>query len=188
MRTELSEFEGLPRAHRDSLLLQEVASDIAAAAFSRGDFEMDSGEQTDYYIDKYVFESRPTILRRLAELLADRVPGDIDRLAAGDRGGVPLVTAVSLRSGLPFALIREVAGSQTVGTMGEIHRDERVVLIVDVVHSGRQALCLANKLEELGVTVACIQAVVDRGADGEENIRRAGFSYDFLFSRSDLNI
>lgn len=188
MKTELSEFEGLPRLHRDSLLLKEVASDIAAAAFSRGDFEMNSGEQTDYYIDKYVFESKPTILRRVAELLADRVPADIDRLAAGDGGGVPLVTAVSLRSGLPFALVREGTGSQGVHTMGEIHRGERALLIVDVVHSGHQALCLAHKLKEVGVTVAGIQAVVDRGADGEKNIRRAGFSYDFLFSRSDLNI
>ncbi len=77
MTAELREFTGSTtqsEVERRALQRMEVGSDIVAAAYLRGDFVLTSGEHSDYYFDKYLFETKPTILRRLADMLAEKPP------------------------------------------------------------------------------------------------------------------
>src|SRR5919202_4520866 len=78
--------------------LEELRADIVRAAYVEGDFVLTGGLRRSYYFDKYLFETRPAILRRLWLLLADLVPRDTDRLAAPVLGAVALGTAVSLEA------------------------------------------------------------------------------------------
>lgn len=191
MSADLREFAGsaIPSdAERRELQRKEVASDIVAAAYLRGDFILTSGEHSDYYFDKYLFETKPTILRRLAEMLAERVPTDVDRLAGTEVGGVALAAAVSLATGLPFVIVRRDVESSAGPVKGELHRGERVLLIQDVVDSGSQAISAVHKIIGLGAFVAGVVAVIDRQAGGARNIADAGCHYDPLYTLSELNI
>lgn len=173
---------------RHALQVQEVGSDIVAAALQRGDFVLKSGERSSYYFDKYLFETKPTILRRLAQMFGERVPEGVNRLAATDGGAVALATAASLATGVPFVIIRRDDSTDAAPVRGELYRGETVLLIQDVVDSGRQAITAARQIARLGATVAGVVSVVDRQAGGAASIAEAGFHYEALFALSDLNI
>jgi len=89
-------------------------------------------------------QSRPAILRRLAARLADGVAPGTDRLV-GELAYAPLVTAVSLHTGVPFALV-DVDNHHV---LGELHPSERVVVIT---YAGGH-LGVQNVINECGATV-----------------------------------
>src|SRR5581483_5546410 len=51
--------------HREQRLV-ELGQDIAHAAYLRGRFVLRSGITSNYYFDKYLFETKPNLLRRVA--------------------------------------------------------------------------------------------------------------------------
>src|ERR1051326_5777014 len=85
---------------------EALGRDLVAAAVLRGDFLLRSGARSSYYIDKYLFTTRPDLLGRIAGELADLLPDGVQRLAGPVLGAVPLVTALSLRTGLPTLIVR----------------------------------------------------------------------------------
>ncbi|MQA02477.1 MAG: orotate phosphoribosyltransferase [Streptosporangiales bacterium] len=165
----------------------ELARDLVAAAYLRGAFVLSSGQPSRYYIDKYLFATKPTVLRRLASLLAERVP-DVDRIAGPELGAVPITAVLSLETGVPFVIVRDArkAYGPSAAIEGELHAGERVLLVEDVVSTAAQALTAAAALAEAGATVAGVLAVVDREQGGAEAVTAAGLSFDALFRLSEL--
>ena len=51
----------------------ELARQVASACVLRGNFTLRSGRTSTYYIDKYLFSTRPEILRGLGLLFAQRI-------------------------------------------------------------------------------------------------------------------
>jgi orotate phosphoribosyltransferase len=91
----------------------QIAQLIADASLLRGTFTLRSGRTSNYYLDKYLFSTRPEVLRELAELFAERISamehaaGKLaKRLAGAELGGIPLVTAASLSTGKPCLFVR----------------------------------------------------------------------------------
>lgn len=170
----------------------DVARDLAAAALLRGDFVLRSGQRSSFYFDKYLFETNPGLLRRIARLLAPMVPAGIDRLAGPELGAVALAAALSLETDIPFIIVRK--GSKEYGASagkpleGTFQPGERVVVVEDVLTTGGEALRSAAVLTELGLVVDRILVVVDRGQGGREAIATAGYNVQPLFGPSDLGI
>jgi hypothetical protein len=57
---------------------EQLAKRIAEVALLRGEFTLRSGRKSNYYLDKYRFETQPDVLAELGKLLADRVTGAHD--------------------------------------------------------------------------------------------------------------
>lgn len=156
---------------------------LSRAAFLRGSFTLSSGRTSDYYIDKYLFETRPDVLRDVARLLAGSLPPETTRLAGPALGGVPLATAVALLTGIPFVIVR--AETKTHGTArsieGSLSAGDRVVVLEDVVTTGGQAVRAARQIEAAGGQVILILAVVDRSEGGREGILSAGYRFEALY-------
>src|SRR5262245_57375195 len=134
----------------------ELGRDLVATAVLRGSFILRSGATSSYYIDKYLFTTRPDLLRRLAHELATQLPQGVQRLAGPVLGAVPLVTAVSLDTGLPSVIVRtdkpkEYGTSKQVE--GALEGGDRVMLIEDVVTTGGAALAAVDVLREAGADV-----------------------------------
>lgn len=180
-----SEFEQ-PRDQR----MRELATDITGAAYLRGDFVLSSGLRSSYYFDKYLFETKPSILRRVSSLLVDLVPADVDRIAGPELGAVALATGVSLATGLPFVIVRKAGKEYGTSRLveGELFRGDRVLLIEDVISTGSQAISAAGQLKRAGAEVAGVIGVIDREQGGEANIAAEGYHYQALFTRSDLGL
>jgi orotate phosphoribosyltransferase len=162
---------------------------IKAAALLHGDFTLRSGKRSSYYLDKYRFETKPDILRALGERFATYVDDNVDRLAGAVLGGIPLVTAAAIATDRPSVLIR--AEKKDYGTAqqleGELHHGDRVLLIEDIATTGGQVLEAAQMLTEHGANVVAIVCVIDRQEGARENIERAGYRFESLLTKSDLD-
>lgn len=148
-----------------------------------GKFKLSDGSLTDYYIDKYVFETSPALLGPIVEAIADRIETeDIDVIAGPALGAVPIVTAVSMHTGLEAAFIRK--GEKLHGTQarieGEINKGDRVLLIEDITTTGGTVLESAHIAEEVGGIVERIIVVVDRNEGAKERIEREGYPFECL--------
>ena len=156
---------------------------LARAAFLRGDFVLSSGRRSTFYIDKYLFETDPELLREIARLLASMLPAGTTRLIGPALGGVPLATAVALETGLPFAIVRP--GAKEYGTAklieGRVEAGDGAVVLEDVVTTGAQSVRAARTVEEAGAKVLSILAVIDRHEGGREGVEGAGFRFDALY-------
>ena len=175
----------LPRAEA----LAELREDIVRAAYVEGDFVLTGGLRRDYYFDKYLFETRPAILRRLGRFLADLVPRDTDRLAAPALGTVALGTAVSLELGLPLVIVRaDSVPASSRAIEGEVYADEEITLIEDVVVTGSRALRAASRVSDVGARVGHIAAVLDRREGAAARFADASIGYSQLFTPEELGI
>lgn len=156
---------------------------LCQAAFLCGEFVLSSGRTSQYYIDKYLFETDPGLLRDVARLLAHALPPETARVAGPALGGIPLATAVALETGLPFVIVRpEAKAHGTARTVeGRLERGDRVVVLEDVVTTGGQAARAARSVEGAGGSVILVLAVVDRNEGGREGVHAAGYRFEALF-------
>jgi orotate phosphoribosyltransferase len=163
---------------------------LVHAAFLRGDFALSSGRRSSFYIDKYLFETDPDLLRDIARLLAARLPAGTTRLIGPALGGVPLATAVALETGLPFAIVRP--GAKEYGTAklieGRIEPGDGVVVLEDVVTTGAQAVRAARAAESAGARVLGILAVIDRHEGGRGGVEGAGFRFDAVYDMAEWTV
>lgn len=160
---------------------------LVQAAFLRGDFVLSSGRRSSFYIDKYLFETDPQLLREIGRLLADMLPAGTTRLIGPALGGVPLATAVALETGLPFAIVRP--GAKEYGTAklieGRVNAADRTVVLEDVVTTGAQAVRAARAVESAGAQVLTILAVIDRHEGGREGVEGAGYRFEALYDMAE---
>jgi orotate phosphoribosyltransferase len=165
-----------------------LARDVYDRAHLTGEFTLRSGATSTEYFDKYQFEADPPLLRRIAEALADLVPGDVDYLAGLELGGVPIATVLSQVTGLPTLFVRKQA--KTYGTCrlaegGEV-AGKRLVVVEDVVTSGGQVIESCTELRRLGAHVVRVLCVIDREAGGAEKLAAEDLALHPLFTMSEL--
>lgn len=163
----------------------------------RGTFTLRSGRTSTYYLDKYRFSTRPELLGPVADRLCDVArtlieahPNATVRLAGAELGGIPLVTACSLRLGLPCVFIRNA--KKEYGTAkqleGELNAGDVVVLFEDVATSGGQALEAVKVIQDAGAQVAGVVATIDRQEGAREHVEAAGLPFHAIFNKTDLGI
>lgn len=174
----------------------DLAKAIADAALLRGTFTLRSGRTSSFYLDKYLFSTRPEVLKHLGDRFAQRIAalqselGTIHRLAGAELGGIPLVTVASLATGMPCVFVRQK--KKDYGTAkqleGTLHKGDRVVIVEDVATTGGAALEAAQVLRDQGANVLAIIATIDRQEGARQNVEAAGIRFDALFTKADLGI
>lgn len=170
---------------RDTLLRR-----IKETAYLEGDFVLRSGKRSNYYLDKYLFETQPDILTAVARRLAEFVSTKTNRIAGAELGGVPLAAATAMAANKPYVIIRNAKKDYGTQKMfeGVMESGETILLLEDVVTSGGQVLEAAKTIADAGCTVERIVAVLDREDGGAERIRTAGHAFDALFTAADLGV
>ena len=169
---------------------EELARRIAEVALLRGEFTLRSGRKSNYYLDKYLFETQPDILKELGRMFAERIPADVDRIAGPELGAIALAAAASMASGKPFVIVRNQKKGYGSGKLmeGKIEAGETVAVVEDVLTTGGQVLEAVKSLEGAGAKVAGIYGVLDRQEGARENIESAGYRFDALFTTKDLGV
>ncbi|MEU5156264.1 orotate phosphoribosyltransferase [Glycomyces sp. NPDC021274] len=167
----------------------ELARDIFNRSHLTGEFTLRSGVVAREYFDKYLFESDPVLLRRIAEALAPLVPAHgVDALAGLELGGIPIVTALSQVTGLPALFVRKEA--KTYGTCrlaegGEVE-GRRLFIVEDVITSGGAVLDAVEELRNRGGIVEQGLCVIDRESGGLKNLTDVGVAIQPLFTMTEL--
>lgn len=164
---------------------------IKQAAFLEGDFVTRAGKKTNYYIDKYLFETDPYILAAVADEIAKILPdlNTFDRIAAPELGAVAIAAAVSIKVKKPFIIVKKQ--SKEYGTKklieGKYSPNETVLMIEDILTTGGAALRACEILKEAGLTVSQIIGIFNREEGADEAIKATGIPHQALFCRSDLS-
>lgn len=147
-----------------------IADDlVACGALKFGLFTLTSGKQSTYYVNVKMATSQPRLLKEIAQHLRQKI-GSAEALAGVELGAVPILVALSLESGLPYAIIRK--GERTHGTGQKIEgvpvSGKRVLLVEDVTTTGKSVLEAVKVLRTAGATVDRVETVVDRGEGASE--------------------
>ena len=168
---------------------ESLAKEISRVSRLQGEFRLRSGSTSAEYFDKYRFESDPKLLNAIAGALADLLPSGIDALAGLELGGVPVATALSLRTGLPVVFVRKQAKSYGTCRLAEGCEiaGRRLLIVEDVVTSGGQVLESCAELRRAGAIVDDVVCVIDRQAGGVEALSSRGLRLRSLFTKSDLD-
>jgi orotate phosphoribosyltransferase len=169
---------------------EDLGAALREHAYLEGDFVLRSGRRSNYYLDKYRFETQPDVLAALGKLLADRVTAHTDRIAGAELGAVPLAAAAGIAANKPTLFIRNQ--KKDYGTAkqieGVLEGGDHVMIVEDVLTTGGQVLEAVKTLVDAGAVVERIVAVIDRMEGARENIEKAGVEFESLFTSKDLGI
>ena len=169
---------------------EELIKRIKETAYLEGDFVLRSGAQSKYYLDKYLFETCPDILKALGEKFAKQVTDDVTLIAGAELGGVALAAATAMQSGKNWIIIRNTKKGYGTGKLveGALKPGDVVLLVEDIATTGGQVLEAAKVITEAGATVKKIVCVIDRKQGAEENVTGAGYKFEAILTKYDLGI
>ena len=87
----------------------ELARKIYQTSNIQGEFLLRSGQISNYYFDKYLFEADPVLLKEIAIHMKAMLPAEFDSMAGLEMGGIPLATALALETGNKTLFVRKEA-------------------------------------------------------------------------------
>lgn len=164
---------------------QKLAQKIHKIAYLTGEFTLRSGQVSDFYFDKYRFESVPELLCEIAEHLLPFIPEDTQLLAGLELGGVPIATALSLKSKIPVVFVRKQA--KKYGTCaiaeGQDISNKKILVIEDVITTGGQVLLSVEDLRKRGALIEKVICVIHRSKEDRNlGLEEANLKLQSLFN------
>lgn len=169
---------------------QELTKRIKETSYLEGDFTLRSGKKSKYYMDKYLFETQPDILKALGEEFGKHATSDVTLIAGAELGGVALAAATAMATGKKWIIVRNSKKDYGTSKMveGVLKADDVVLLVEDIATTGGQVLEAAKIITEAGAKVKKIVAVIDRKQGAGENITAAGYKFESIITKEDLGI
>jgi orotate phosphoribosyltransferase len=164
---------------------------VRCGAILYGDFTLASGKKSRYYIDIKKASTDPKMLEEVADEMAHIIEGDgieMDRIAGVVLGSVPLAVALSLRTGIPFVMIRKEPKDHGTGKLieGSLEKGMKVLVVEDVVTSAGSAAYAIEVLRGAGAQVDHVMSVVDREEGGREKLESMSTRLHALVTASDV--
>jgi orotate phosphoribosyltransferase len=148
-------------------------------AVKHGSFTLASGKKSDFYIDIKNAYTKPDVLREITKEMAGLIKNEkADKIAGVAVGAVPLATALSLESGLPFLIVRkELKGHGTGNKIeGELRAGEKVIIVEDVTTTGESVLKAVKVIREVNALCDKVVVVVDRNEGAREHLASHGIT------------
>lgn len=163
----------------------KLLKDCGAIQFGR--FVLTSGAVSDYYIDIKKASTRPKILKKIVEAMAEYTKG-YDVLAGMELGAVPLIVALSLETNIPYVIIRKEKKEH--GTSKQIEggdvKNKKVLVIEDVTTSGGSVVKTIQILRDNHALVDEVLVVVDRESGAEEKLQQLDVNFIPLLSVGEI--
>jgi adenine phosphoribosyltransferase len=124
-------------------------------------------------------EIKPNLLEEISlemKKIIDDI-GKIDKIVTIEAMGIPLATSLSLKTNIPFTIIRkrkynipdEICVEQITGYsksnlyINGLKKGDKIVIVDDVLSTGGTLLALLSSLDKIGVIVKCVIIAVDKG-------------------------
>ena len=153
-------------------------------------FTWASGWRSPIYCDNRITLSYPAIRtyirQKLAKLIQEEF-GSVDMISGVATAGIPQGVLVAQDLGLPFTYVRSSAkdhGRQNL-IEGEVVSGQRVVVVEDLVSTGKSSLQAVKALREAGCNVVGLVSIFSYGFD--EAVQNFGEAKCAFFSLCDYN-
>ncbi len=131
-------------------------------------FTWASGRKSPIYCDNRVTLSYPeirTFIRQRFTEIVSETWGDVDVIAGVATGGIAQGALVAQELGKPFVYVRSESKSHGLTNQieGEIHEGQSVVVIEDLVSTGKSSLIAVRALRDKGCVVKGMAAIFTYG-------------------------
>lgn len=169
---------------------QELIDRVKQTSYLEGDFTLRSGKKSKYYMDKYLFETCPDILKALGKEFAAHATEKTTLIAGAELGGVALAASTAMETNKNWIIVRNSKKDYGTSKMveGVLKAGDVVLLVEDIATTGGQVLEAAKIITAVGATVEKIVCVIDRRQGAEENITAAGYKFESILTKEDLGI
>lgn len=167
---------------------QELAARIYEVSHLTGTFTLRSGQVSNEYFDKYLFESDPELLDEIGNQLLKLIPEGTEVLAGLEMGGIPLATILSAKTGIPAVFVRKKAKDYGTCKLAEGTgiAGKRLCIVEDVVTTGGQIVLSAKELRDFGAIAEKVICVIERDPRSHEILGREGLALTPLFTMNEL--
>jgi len=161
-------------------------------ALRLGDFTLPNGNHSLYDIDLRLVPSYPdiytTVLAAYVELVEGVGTGSYDAIAGVATAGVTISSPLAVMLKKPMMYVRKEGESrgQDRFVEGVSPPHSRVLIIDDLVSTGRSVVSAAGALRKQGFKVTDAAVLVDRLEGGKENLASAGLRLNSYASIRDL--
>ncbi len=169
---------------------------INAPIVNKGDYQYVIHPLTDG-----IPEIKPELLKEVTDRMLEIIYKyrNIDKIVTIEAMGIPLATALSLKSNIPFSIIRkrrygldeEVIVKQITGYsksnlfLNGFKKGDKIIIVDDVISTGGTLQAVLNSLLKIGVIIKCVIIIIDKG-DSLEEINK---KYDIdIYTLTKINI
>ncbi|HYR27176.1 MAG TPA: orotate phosphoribosyltransferase, partial [Thermoanaerobaculia bacterium] len=140
-------------------------------ALLTGHFRLSSGLHSPNYVQCARLLEHPRNAKALGEALAKRIEDlakrieKLDKIVAPALGGVIIGYTVAEALGVPFVFTERKDGAMTLRRGFRLNDGERVVIVEDVVTTGKSTRETIAVAEAAGATVVGAAGIINRGGD-----------------------
>lgn len=157
-------------------------------------FRLVSGKMSNYYFNCKAVTLHPEGMYLIGNIIFDMLQDSAVKGIGGlTLGADPIADAVAYTSYLkknPIEAFVVRKNAKSHGTMqwieGNIKTGDKVVIVDDVITTGKSTIEAINRSLEAGLDIARIITLVDRQEGGRENIEALGFSVDAIVTREEV--
>ncbi len=170
--------------HKD-LILQLY--DIGCIHF--GEFVQASGATFPYYIDLRTIISHPQVFEKVLSAYADILQNlSFDRIAGIPYGSLPTATGLGLRLNHPMIFPRKEVKAHGTRRLveGKFTEGETVVVIDDILISGKSVMEGAGKLESVGLKVEDILVLIDHEEGVQDKLEQQGYRSHAVLTMTEI--
>ncbi len=163
---------------------------IHTGALKFGIFTLSGGKLSPYYLDLRIVPSFPDAFHASMELLIQtaRSLEGIDKIGGIPTGGLPWASVLAYSLSKPLVYARKEIKHHGREKMveGILAPGEKVLLVDDVITTGKNILDALQTLRNEGGVVEHALVVLDREEGGRENLRKEGVNLHSVAKISDL--
>lgn len=162
-------------------------NEIGAVKF--GEFKLKSGILSPIYIDLRLLISYPKLLKEVVELFWQKIKGlKFDLIIGVPYTALPIATAISFQEEIPMIIRRkEVKDYGTKKAIeGVFKKDQKCLIIDDLVTSGGSIFETIEPLEHEGLKVSDIIVLIDREQGGKKHLEEKGYQLHVLLTISEV--
>ncbi|PIG92338.1 bifunctional orotidine-5'-phosphate decarboxylase/orotate phosphoribosyltransferase [Gloeocapsopsis sp. IPPAS B-1203] len=154
-----------------------------------GDFVQASGATFSYYIDLRKIISNPQIFHQILLAYADILKYlNFDRIAGIPYGSLPTATGLALHLNRPMIFPRKEVKAHGTRRLieGLFHPGETVVVVDDILISGKSAMEGSAKLESAGLNVEDIVVFIDHEQGVKDRLHQNGYRAHSVLTLSEI--
>jgi uridine monophosphate synthetase len=161
--------------------------DIGCLLF--GEYVQASGATFSYYIDLRKIISNPHLFNQVLDAYGDIVRQlEFDRIAGIPYGALPTATGLALNLQRPMIFPRKEVKAHGTRRLieGNFHPGEKVVVIDDILISGKSVMEGAEKLKSAGLKIEDIVVFIDHEGGVKDRLKENGYRAHSVLSISEI--